>query len=147
MIWPFTPNKHQPSASELVFEVKKHVEQFGYELTPHGIGVALLSIESGYSAGESASHVILLSIARDAKSAYQNLDTEATKQLNQFGQFALKILNMFKDAGYIRSNVWEKDTTAIGKIIFPSPESTKWIEKVLSNPVVAKEAVTIPLMS
>lgn len=147
MIWPFSQKRTQPTTSDLIFEVKKLVEQFGYELTPYGIGVALLSIERGYSAAETASHVILVTIARDAKSVYQTPNTEATTSLNQFGRFALETMNVLKDAGHIRSNVWKNDTTAIEKIMSPSPETSNWIEKVLSNPLVAKEAVTTPLVS
>ncbi|MCF4097865.1 hypothetical protein [Maritalea mediterranea] len=142
MVWPFKKRKTfvQSNASP-VQQVERFTKHLGLDLTPYGAGVALLSTESGYSPAETASHFAVVTIARDMKAAMD--DIEDMVSLVPRGYAILECLKDLKDKGFIREELWANDATAIGKIINPSSETEEWIERILSDPVVAKEAVAI----
>ncbi|MEO9630715.1 MAG: hypothetical protein ABJ360_03335 [Roseobacter sp.] len=140
MIWPFS-KKPKPMQNDPLTVVRGLVKHLGYDLTHYGAGVALLSIESGYSVYETASHIVVVSFARDAQWAEEVSDLDATMKLAPIGIAILQNLKHFKDNGDMRLEIWENDTTSISKLMTPSPETSDWVAKILSDPVVAKDAV------
>lgn len=140
-MWPFSKKQKSGSLnSSSITDVEKMTNHLGLDLTPYGAGVALLSLESGYSPAETASQFALATIAHDMKGLP---DIVTVMDITARGYAILECLKEFKDKGLIRENIWANDATAIGKIINPSPETEEWIDKVLSDPVIAKERVAV----
>jgi hypothetical protein len=114
--------------------------QLGYDITPYGVGVASLSLVSGYSAAETASHLALVTLAHDCNST-----TDISIFVAQFehSMAMIKILAEYRDAGQIRPELYNNDVTAIVKIAYVDEHTIGWIEKVLSDPVIQKNRVAI----
>ncbi|MBO6511766.1 MAG: hypothetical protein JJ979_25330 [Roseibium sp.] len=141
MIWPFSKKKKELSVDEELARIRPVaavVRHLGYDITEYGLEVAIISLDSGYSTEETASHIVVVSLARDVK---ETLDPERAFKLNAIGMAVLENLKIFKDAGTMRPEIWQNDSTAIGKLIFPSPETEVWIDKILSDPVSARHPV------
>jgi len=138
MVWPFQKKAPRKPSIEDVTQLANHL---GMDLTQYGVGVALLSIESDYSPAETASNFAVVTIARDMKNAMN--DIEVAAKISIRGYAILECLKEFKDNGLLRETIWANDATAIAKIINPSPETEKWISRVLSDPVSSKEPVAV----
>lgn len=120
-------------------EVQKISKDLGYRITEYGATIASLAIESGLSTAETALHLALLTIARDAK----NANASQMVSMAEDGFETLKVIRNLKDQGLIRQEIWENDTKAIGKIIFPSAETEQWINKIQGSTDGGKEAVAV----
>ncbi|WP_434052604.1 MAG: hypothetical protein RDA78_25715 [Roseibium sp.] len=136
-----TSNQSQNDELEPLREVSKLVFQLGNDITEYGCGVALLSLESGYSVAETASHITVVSFARNVKRAADEANLEATMKLASVGLATSEMLKEMKDSGAIRQEIWENDVNAIMKMMTPSEEAIEYAEKVLSDPVSSKEPV------
>ncbi|MGY4751421.1 hypothetical protein ACVNHC_16320 [Pannonibacter sp. Q-1] len=123
--------------------VRELVKRLGNDLTHYGSGVALLSLESGYSVAETASHISVVSFARNVKRAADEADLDATMMMLKIGMATLEMLKELKDDGLIRSEIWANDAQAIGKMMSPSKEALEWAEKVLEDPVIASDPVAV----
>lgn len=123
--------------------VQKLVVQLGNDLTHYGVGVALLSLESGYSVAETASHISVATFARNVKRAADEADFDATMMLLKVGAATLELLRKLKDDGSIRPEIWANDAQAIGKMMNPSKEALEWADKVLADAVIAREPVAV----
>lgn len=113
--------------------VEQIAQYLGLRLTPYGAGVALLSVQSGYSSAETASHLAVVTLARDVQESGENLD--AILRFSSLGMEILKWMKALKDKNAVREEIWRNDATAVGKIMIPSAETLPWIDKVLSDPV------------
>jgi|GEM_PF-2045238 len=123
--------------------VRQLVTQLGNDLTDYGAGVALLSLESGYSVAETASHISVATFAHNVKRAADEANLDATMTLLKVGMATLEMLKELKDDGLIRSEIWANDAQAIGKMMNPSKEALEWVDKVLADPVIAKDPVAV----
>jgi len=140
MIWPFSRKEKLTTDEEVarVRQVAAVVQHLGYDLTEYGVGVVMISLGSGYNIEETASHIVVTSIARDIKNT---LSPEKLLTINAIGMAVLENLKVFKDAGTMRPEIWQNDATAIGKLIFPSSDTEAWADKILSDPVSGRQPV------
>ena len=77
--------------------VVKHLRVMGYDPTPYAMGVALLSLQSGYKVVEVASHIAHVTLALDVREAGNDIN-----KLNRYflhGMALLEKLKEYKDAG------------------------------------------------
>jgi hypothetical protein len=119
---------------ELAVEVCK---QLGYETTPYGVGVCLLSIESGYTPFEAASQIALGTLARDVRATGTNM-----LRLMAFLPHAramIDIIHDYTDRGLLRNSLSENDINAMMRVVTVAPEQNAWIDRVLSDPIIAQE--------
>ncbi|WP_321337508.1 hypothetical protein [Breoghania sp.] len=123
--------------------VRKLVMRLGNDLTDYGVAVALLSLESGYSVAETASHISVVTFARNLKRTADEGDIVALITLAEVGVATAEVLKELKDDDLIRDEIWANDVRAISKMMNPSPEAMEWADKVLSDPVIAKEPVAV----
>jgi hypothetical protein len=120
-------------------EVLKHLRIMGYDPTPYGVGVALLSLQSAYNRVEIASHLAHVTLARDLREAGNDIE-----KLNHYflhGMALLDVLKQYKDAKAMHPTQWQNDARAIVGIITIDSEQEAWLAKVLSDPVAGKERV------
>lgn len=122
-----------------ITQVQERLEELGYDITPYGASVALMSVESGYSHAETASHLALATLARDAKEAEN--DIMKTIQLLGHAREMLPILVQYQDRGLMRQELYQNDGRAMIGVAMMDEEQRSWIERVLSDPVVSKERV------
>lgn len=115
------------------------LEQLGFTITPYGTGVAVLSIESGYSPAETASQLALATLAIDAREALSSAEDMA--RIFAHAMATLEVLKLLKDKGQISQELWKNDSTAMYKVTYPSQEQEEWIAAVLKDPVVSKKKV------
>lgn len=149
-MWPFS-KKQSSSPREIVSSaalknsrlsgVENLAKYLGVDITPYGAGVALLSLESGYSEAETASHFAVVTLARDVREA--GFDIEKIMRFAPIAMATLECLKELKDRGLMREEIWQNDTTAIGKIAFPNPDTHSWIERILSDATVAHDRVAV----
>ena len=126
-------------------DVEKFCKHLGLDLTPYGVGAALLSIASDYSPAETASHFAVVTIARDMKLALH--DTEKILSVAICGAAMLEVLREWKDENFVRESFWRNDTNAIGNIIIPGPETENWINRVLRDTFVSEAVATNRVLS
>jgi hypothetical protein len=131
------PNDKKTGSAELG-KVDKILVQLGYDITPHGVGVALLSLESGYSAAETASHLALVTLARDCNSTN---DIMILTALFEHAMATIKILSGYNSAGQFRDSEYKNDATAILKVATVDKDQKGWIDRVLSDPLIQKDRV------
>lgn len=109
----------------------------GYDPTPYGIGVALLSLQSGYNHVEVASHIAHVTLARDVREAGN--DFVKLIGYRPHGVALLEVLKQYKDAGAMHPTQWQNDARAIMGIITVDREQEAWLAKVLSDPMAGKQ--------
>ncbi len=117
-------------SNDALTEVTALVKHMGYDLTPFGVGVALASLASGYSRAETASHLTVVSFARDVK------DAEAEAVLTQLpfvGAAIIEVLGKLYEEGDFRRDLWENDAKAIAQMMLNKTGRDELIEKVLSD--------------
>ena len=117
--------------------VEANLKQLGYDLTPYGAGVALLSLESSYSHVETASHLALATLALDAKEAGD--DITKLMALLPHARAMVDILTELKNAGLMREELFKNDARAMLKVVIVDRDQPAWIERVLCDPMIAKE--------
>lgn len=113
--------------------------KLGYNISHYGVGVALLSLESGYSHCETASHLALATLARDAKDA--GFDITKLIALVPHARAMIDVLTEYKNAGLMRDELFKNDARAILGVVIVEKGQPEWISRVLSDPVIAKERV------
>jgi hypothetical protein len=123
------------------------VKQLGYRISDYGVALALLSLQSGYSPAETASQLVLGTIARDAKAARDNFDLKESLGIAAHVRAIVDFLTMYKDKGLIREELFRNDVNAMLKIAMLGPEASQWIDKVLGDPMLAKERVATSQVS
>jgi hypothetical protein len=128
----------RPQISDIA-AVRQVAKYLGLQLTPYGVGLALVSVQSGYSSAETASHLAVLTLARDVQEAGTDLD--ARIRFYALGMAILKRMKELKDDNRMREEIWRNDSTTIGKIMIPSTETLPWINKVLSGSIDGAERV------
>lgn len=127
----------QDEANNRIEAVEVHLKKMGYELTPYGVGLAFLELESGYNAVETASHISLTTLARDVREAGTNI-----KELVSFlphSMHLLAILKDYKDQGMMHPTQWQNDATAIWHVSTVDERQAEWIDRILSDPIAGKE--------
>jgi hypothetical protein len=136
----FLKRKQPPKPTDAALgEVLKHLRIMGYDPTPYGIGVALLSLQSGYNRVEIASHLAHVTLARDVREALG--DFVKLISYHTHGMALLEVLKQYKDARAMHPTQWQNDARAIMGIITIDTEQEAWLSKVLSDPVAGKERV------
>jgi hypothetical protein len=117
--------------------VGEHLKIMGYDLTGYGAAVALLEVQSGYSAVETASHIALTTMALDIKSAEQDL--ERLMRIHSHAMALLKVLKEYRDKKMMRDSMCQNDATAVYHIATIDGQQGDWIDKILSDPIAGKE--------
>lgn len=125
--------------NDLIVEVDDKMLELGFILSKYGTAVALLSRQSGYSAAETASHLALATIARDIREEPNNLDM--TLAIANQAREMLQVLKRFVEDGDMRANFFKNDGLALVKIATPGPEQHEWLNRVLSDEIVARDRV------
>ena len=117
----------------MIQDAEKHLKHLGYEMAPDGIGVAMLSRMSGYSAVETASNISVLTLARDVNEAGR--DIEKLSKLAVRAMTMLKVLKFYKDKGMMREESWKNDSAAVFGLAGrgPGENQQQWISAVLQN--------------
>lgn len=127
----------QEVRNKLLVDVEAHLKGMGYDLTPYGAGVAVLELESGYNAVETASHISLTTLALDVREAGTDIE-----KLMRFGPHAMALLESLKsyrDKGRMKPAQWQNDANAIVRVSTVDECQEEWLEKVLSDPIAGKE--------
>jgi hypothetical protein len=122
-----------------IAQVQELLKELGYDMMPYGAGVALMSVESGYSHAETASHLALATLARDAKEAEN--DIMKTMQILVHARAMLSILAQYRNSGLMRQELYQNDGRAMIGVAMVDKEQGSWIETVLSDPIISKERV------
>lgn len=117
--------------------VEVHLKKMGYELTPYGVGLALIELKSGYNAVETASHISLTTLARDLREAGTNIKKLAS--LLPQTMHLLAVLKEYKDQGMMHPTQWQNDATAIWHVSAVDEHQEEWIDRILSDPIAGKE--------
>ena len=134
------PRKKKPDERNADLKsVEDFLDQLGYEMTEYGVGLALLSIESNYTSAEIASHMALATLAWDSRRA--NNDIVKSIGLAAHARALIDLLEKYKENGLMREELFRNDARAMLKVAIPSPEQSEWIDKVLSDPMLAKDRV------
>ncbi|WP_225182170.1 hypothetical protein [Pectobacterium aroidearum] len=124
----------------VVFLLKRN----GYEITPHGSGVVLMSIVSGYTKEETFSYVGLISLAQHAYDSGNNVIMLA--DVASRGLAIAKITNELFKAGKIREELYINDISALSKIINIDDKQEETILLVLENdPAANADRVANPI--
>jgi hypothetical protein len=126
------------SSSADLDNVEKILIQLGYDISPYGVGVALLGLESDYSAAETASHLALVTLAQDCSSTS---DISILLALFTHSMAMIKILSEYRTAGQIRNELYDNDVTAMAKVAYVDEHQIGWIKKVLSDPLIQNDRV------
>lgn len=127
------------SSPDELKQVEVNLKQLGYDPTFYGLGVAQLSLESGYSPAETASHLALVTLAMDANEAGN--DIERLIALVPHARAMIDVLTELKNADLIREDIFKNDGRAILGVVIVEKDQPAWVERVLSDPVIAKERV------
>lgn len=114
-----------------------HLRDMAYVPTPQGIEVIFMQLASGYSETEAASHIAVVTMARDLKETGNDLF--ALMNFVPHARLILEHLKAYKDSGLMREEIWRNDSTAIGKLSMFPAERDQWIARVLSDPVSARD--------
>ena len=122
-----------------ITQVQGLLKELGYDVTPYGASVALVSAGSGYSPAETASYLALASLALDAKEAEN--DVIKSMELLTHARSMVSVLVQYGDRGLMRQELCQNDGRAMIGVAMIDKEQLSWIEKVFSDPVVSKERV------
>lgn len=128
------------SEGDLV-RVEKIVEQLGYRISPYGIGVALLSLESGYSHAETASQIVLATLALDAKAASGDLLRSIA--MAPHAKAIIEILSEYKRTGLMREEIFQNDARAVIGVVTVDQNQKQWIDSVLSDNIISQDRLAI----
>lgn len=131
------PEETQQVDDNPIAGVEIHLKSMGYDLTPYGAGVALLELESGYNAVETASHISLTSLAFDVRKA--GTDIERLMHFASHSMAILDVLKVYQDKRMMNPTQWQHDTNAIRRVSTVDEHQEEWIEKILSDPIAGKE--------
>ena len=129
----------EPDKSNIFSDISPFLNEMGYELTPYGMGVVFLELNSGYSLAETASHIALSTLARDVKEAGDDV-----QKLMMFVPHAISILEIIKgyrDQGIMHPTQWQNDANAIWHVGNIDEHQLEWVERILSDEVIGKERV------
>ncbi|MBY5329565.1 hypothetical protein [Rhizobium leguminosarum] len=133
--------QEKSEALDLAVQVCK---QLGYETTQYGVGVCLLSIYSGYTPFEAASQIALGTLARDVREAGTNM-----LKLMAFLPHAramIDVIHEYADRGLLRNSLSENDINAMMRVVTVAPEQNAWIDRVLSDPIIAQERMAMSMV-
>ena len=121
---------------EVVAELLKPL---GYELTEDGIGLVATEIASNYSAAEIVSHIILCTIALDAKEAHDDADLKKLMEIASSSISVSKAIKFFIENKWMHPSQYQNDVAALAGVSILGPEQKEWIEKILSDPMVSNK--------
>jgi hypothetical protein len=127
------------STTDKLKNVEMFLSELGYDITTYGGGVALLSLESGYSPWESASHLALSTLALDSKKAGKDIFRSLALLIH--ARTMVDVLSEVKDAGLMREEIFKSDARAMLKVATPENDQATWIARVLNDPIVSKDRV------
>ncbi len=119
------------ASPEDVEKVKNFLQRLGYKITTHGVAVASMRLASGYSHCETASHLAVLTLARDAREAGD--DAVKLMALIPPASAMLELLSEFKSANLIREEIFQNHGQAILSISIPNENQLDFIHKILSS--------------
>ena len=125
--------------SDFLNQISAYLDDMGYEITVYGMAVALLELESGYSAAEAASHIVLSTLARDVKEAGYDFETLAMFYPHAIS--ILKIIQNYREQGIMHPTQWQNDANAIWRVINIDEHQLEWVERILSDDVIGKKRV------
>lgn len=121
--------------------VESLVRQLGYDLNRFGRACAIMSLKSGYSHAETASHLALTTFALDVKEA--DYDLMMLISLGSHARAMMEVLSEFKDAGLMPEDIYQTDVNTLYYLSRMGEQQLEWVERVLSHPVAGKERVAI----
>ena len=121
--------------------VELHLKNMGYDLLPYGAAVALLELESGYNAVETASHIAHTTLALDVQEAGE--DVVKLMSFAPHGMALLEVIKNHKDEGNMHPTQWAVDAKAVFHVIQIDENQVEWIEKILSDPIAGQYRLAI----
>lgn len=138
------PSRNEPGLKSTPVDldsVEEYAKYLGYDLTRYGLGVACLSLKSGYSQLETASRLALVTLAWDVKEAGTDIVT-----LIAFVPHARSMVDILtqyqkQHPGLMREELFKNDALAMLKVVMVDQDQRAWIERVLSDPTIASERV------
>lgn len=132
--------KKRDKSLDRLARVQKLLKAMGFEITPHGVAAALISMESSYSEADTAAGIAIATFARSMKAADNFLLQMA---INIHAIEVYKFLSQLREQGALHPTQWQNDSQALRGVTSPSEHQAEWIEKVLSDPLLGKEPVAI----
>jgi hypothetical protein len=136
-------NQSDSEKNEAIELVEKHLKRMGYDLLPHGFGVAWISLESGYSPAETASHIAFTTMALDVKESKDDIDKLAFLACR--GLNILLLLKEFKDSGEMHPAQWQNDSNALFHIVNIDKDQLDWVNTILADPISGKERLAVSM--
>lgn len=116
-------------------DVKCCLKVMGYDLLNDGIGIAALSIASGYNAVETASYIAIASLAEDIKRSKSNME-DLLKQMIH-GAMLIEVLNDYKDKRLIHPSQWQNDVNALRGLATLDEQQLEWVKIILDDEMIA----------
>ena len=137
-------NQSDSDMYEAIELVEMHLKRMGYDLLPRGFGVAWISLESGYSTAETASHIAFTTMALDVKESKDDIDKLAFLAL--CGKKILLLLKEFKDSGEMHPAQWQNDSNALSHIVNLDKDQLDWVNTILADPISGKERLAVSMV-
>jgi len=134
-------NQSDFEKNEAIELVEKHLKRMGYNLLPYGFGVAWISLESGYSPAETASHIAFTTMALDVKESKD--DFRKLIALVDRAKNILLLLKEFKDSGEMHPAQWQNDSNALFHIVNIDKDQLDWVNTILADPISGKERLAV----
>lgn len=136
-------NQSDSEKNEAIELVEKHLKRMGYNLLPYGFGVAWISLESGYSPAETASHIAFTTMALDVKESKD--DFRKLIALVDRAKNILLLLKEFKDSGEMHPAQWQNDSNALFHIVNIDKDQLDWVNTILADPISGKERLAVSM--
>lgn len=124
-------------------EVTKLVGELSFDITMYGTTIALLSLKSGYSPAETASHIALATFALDARELSNRPDILKMNLLFNHAVEVVEKITKFRDGGLMRTEIWRNDRNAMLKVTYPSEEQKAWTANILSDPIISEDRLAV----
>lgn len=126
-------NQRKKPNRKMLQDAEKHLKKLGYKMTFGGYRLVLMIQLSGYSAVEAASHIALLTLARDVDEAKADIDKLAKLAIR--GSLMLRVLKHYKDHGMMRKKLCDNDAAAVLGVVTLGEVQRQWLGVVLSDEV------------
>ncbi|WP_109373625.1 hypothetical protein [Proteus genomosp. 6] len=143
IIWKRTLQKKQNHQLETLKTINFYLEKSGYELTPYGAAVSVLSLNSGYSMAETFSHVSVIATAQAIKN---NKNATVLVLILQNCVSLSNDINIFYNSGQIVENIYNNDINAMANLVALNTDVDSWIDNILLSEKISSKDIVAELI-
>lgn len=111
--------------------IQSMLEKCGYQLSPHGAAVSLMLMDGDYNKEETLSYVGLIALAQNMRTSGDGMIN--IMQANGRGAKLAAIIKNLHDYGYIRTELFNNDISAIASLTNLDANHKVMIGVVLSS--------------